>query len=193
MLSAEELTYHIDGCTQNRRESQKAIYVSFYEYAMSICSRYANDPEDAVEILNDGFLKIFKMIYQYKPAYADVISSFKGWTRKIMYYTAIDHYRSNRKHNIVTALDDTASHISSNAENAEEKITYKEILQAIQNISPAYQAVLRLSVIEGLGHKEISEKLEISVGTSKSNLSKARKQLQKILFRQNDHSREPVT
>jgi len=79
LLSADELTYHVEACALNKRESQKVLYSSFYGYAMAICDRYANKQEDAVEILNDGFLKIFKEIHHYKPAYSDVVSSFKGW------------------------------------------------------------------------------------------------------------------
>ena len=105
LLSAEALTYHVGSCARNNRESQKIIYSSFYGYAMAICDRYTNNPDDAVEILNDGFLKIFREIYHYKPAYADVVGSFKGWLRKIMIYTAIDHFRKFQKHKMVTQLD----------------------------------------------------------------------------------------
>ena len=72
---------------------------------MSICDRYANKDEDAIEIMNDGFLKVFKEVNHFKPAYADVVSSFKGWLRQIMVYTAIDHFRKNRKHKDITELD----------------------------------------------------------------------------------------
>src|SRR5688572_27305025 len=100
-LSAEELKLNIQGCVLNDRLSQKKIYTSFYKYAMTICNLYTNSYDDSVEILNDGFLKIFKEIYRYQPAYANVMSSFKGWLRKIMIYTAIDHFRKNQKHRFV--------------------------------------------------------------------------------------------
>ena len=161
------------------------IYSSFYGYAMAICDRYTNSQEDAVEILNDGFLKIFREIHHYKPAYADVVSSFKGWLRKIMVYTAIDHFRKNHKHKMVTDLDNVVYQLPSVSEDAVEKLTHEEIIRAIQDLSPAYRTVFNLFVIEGLSHDEIAAKLDISSGTSKSNLSKARKQLQKILFKQN--------
>jgi RNA polymerase sigma-70 factor (ECF subfamily) len=188
LLSTEELTYHISVCALNSRKSQKIIYNSFYGYAMAICRLYTNNHEDAIEILNDGFLKIFKEINHYEPAYTNVVSSFKGWLRKIMIYTAIDHYRKNRKHRIVTGLD---SHVDQHPlvhEDAVEKLTYKEIIRAIQQLSPVYKNVFNLFVIGGLSHEEVAEKLYISVGTSKSDLSKARKQLQKILFEQNNLS-----
>lgn len=148
---------------------------------MSICDRYANKDEDAIEILNDGFVKIFKEMHHYKPAYADVLSSFKGWLRKIMVYTAIDHFRKNAKHYNVTELDNAFLHIPVNTETPGDKMSYDEIIRFIQHLSPAYRTVLNLFIIEGYSHEEISKQLDISIGTSKSNLSKARKQLQKIL------------
>ena len=185
LLSADELTYHVEACALNNRGSQKIIYSSFYGYAMAICDRYASKQEDALEILNDGFLKVFREIHHYKPAYADVVSSFKGWLRKIMVYTAIDHFRKNHKHQLVTQLDNVVYQVASVSEDAVEKLSYEEIIRAIQDLSPGYRTVFNLFVIEGLSHEEISNQLSISIGTSKSNLSKARRQLQKILFKQN--------
>jgi len=176
---------HIRGCALNERESQKKIYSSFYGYAMAICDRYTNNQEDAVEILNDGFLKVFKEIYRYKPAYADEIGSFKGWLRKIMVCTAIDHFRKNRKHQLVGGLDSTMHQLHANNEDALDKVSYDEIIKFIQELSPGYRIVLNLFIVEGYSHEDIADQLGISVGTSKSNLAKARKQLQKILFRQN--------
>jgi RNA polymerase sigma factor (sigma-70 family) len=185
LLSAEELSLHIRGCALNQRESQKKIYNSFYGYAMAICDRYTSRQEDSIEILNDGFLKIFKEIHHYAPAYADEVSSFKGWLRKIMIYTSIDHFRKNNKHKATTELDTALYHLETNQESAFEKISYDEIIRFIQHLTPVYRAVFNLFIIEGMSHEEIASQLGISVGTSKSNLSKARKQMQKILFKQN--------
>ncbi len=186
LLSAEELTRHVMACGQNSRESQKVIYSSFYGYAMAICDRYAGNQDDAIEILNDGFLKVFRDIHNYKPAYADVISSFKGWLRKIMVYTSIDHFRKNLKHHVVTQLDNVVYQVPSVNDDELDKISYEEIIRSVQLLSPGYRTVFNLFVIEGWSHDEIAEHLGISAGTSKSNLSKARRQLQKILFKQND-------
>lgn len=152
---------------------------------MAICDRYANKQDDALEILNDGFLKVFKEIHHYQPAYSDVVSSFKGWVRKIMVYTAIDHFRKNQKHKLVTQLDPVEYQMATNSADAIDKLSYDEIIRAIQDLSPGYRTVFNLFIIEGLSHDEIAEKLDISTGTSKSNLSKARKQLQKLLYTQN--------
>ena len=185
LLSAEELTYHVEACGLNSRESQRILYGSFYGYAMAICDRYTSKPEDAVEILNDGFLKIFREIHHYQPAYADVVSSFKGWLRKIMVYTAIDHFRKNQKHQVLTNLDQVSYHMPTVSDDAIDKISCEEIIRAVQELSPGYRTVFNLFIIEGLSHEEISNHLGISTGTSKSNLSKARRQLQKILYKQN--------
>ena len=194
LLSADELTSHIRACSLNNRESQKKIYSSFYGYAMAICDRYASNQEDAVEIINDGFLKIFREIPNYQPAYSDVVSSFKGWLRKIMIYTAIDHFRKYNKHKMVTDLDNVVYQVSANTIDVLDRISHEEIIRSVQKLSPGYRAVFNLFVIDDLSHEEIAKHLGISVGTSKSNLAKARKQLQKILFieQQNEIAKNAV-
>jgi RNA polymerase sigma factor (sigma-70 family) len=181
LLTTRELAEHLEGCVRNSRESQKIIYSSFYGYAMSVCQRYAASQDDAVEILNDGFLKIFKELYKYRPAYHDTMASFKGWMRKIMIYTAIDHFRREKKHQESHQPETVLLQATSRYETALDKLSYEEILKAVQQLSPAYRTVFNLFVIEGLSHDEISKQLGIAEGTSKSNLSKARTQLQNIL------------
>lgn len=190
LLPADEIAYHVKACARNDRESQKKVYTAFYGYAMAVCERYTNNHDDAVEILNDGFLKIFKEIHRYKPAYTDEVGSFKGWLRKIMIYTAIDHFRRNQKHRYTADIDNGIIQIASGGEDAVDRISYDEIIRSIQEVTPGYRTVFNLFVIEGFSHEEISEKLGISVGTSKSNLSKARKQLQKILLKGKKSSQE---
>src|SRR5215471_12200592 len=132
LLSADELTYHLGACALNKRESQKVIYNSFYGYAMAICDRYASNQEDAVEIINDGFLKIFREIKNYQPAYSDVVSSFKGWLRKIMIYTAIDHFRKYHKHQMVADLDAVGYQIPTHTVDALDRISHEEIIRCVQ-------------------------------------------------------------
>ena len=153
---------------------------------MTICNRYAGTEEDAVEILNDSFLKVFKEIDHFVPAYQDINNSFKGWLRKIVIYTSIDHYRKNLKHKLKTELNENVISLTSFSAGAIEKISHEEIIIAIQKLSPAYRTVINLFIIEGYSHEEISKMLDISVGTSKSNLWKARQQLQKIIHKQNE-------
>jgi len=184
-LSGEELKLAIQGCVLNDRLSQKKIYTSFYNYAMSICSIYTTNYEDSVEILNDGFLKIFKEIYRYQPSYADHVLSFKGWLRKIMLYTSIDHFRKNHRHRFTKELDSEVAWRSAEGENALDRISYKEIVRSMQKLTPGYRIIFNLFIIENFSHEEIAKRLGISVGTSKSNLARGRKQLQKILHDEN--------
>jgi len=184
LLSADELTFHIRACSLNNRESQKKLYNSFYGYAMAICDRYASNQDDAVEIINDGFLKIFREIPNYQPAYSDVVSSFKGWLRKIMIYTAIDHFRKYHKHQMVTDLDTVVYQVPAHTIDALDRISHEEIIRSVQQLSPGYRAVFNLFVIDDLSHEEISKQLGISVGTSKSNLYDARRWLRDKILRQ---------
>ena len=164
----------IKGCMKGDRESQKMLYKHYYGYAMSVCVRYAHSMEEAQEIMNDGFLKVFTKINQYDPN-----RSFKGWLRRIMINTAIDYFRSNKNH--------YHHHEIELAEGEQEKedilrdLSYNEIIALVQRLSPGYRTVFSLYVIEGYTHEEISEKLNINVGTSKSNLSKARANLRSML------------
>jgi RNA polymerase sigma-70 factor, ECF subfamily len=185
LLSVKELNEHVRGCALNRRESQKKIYNSFYSYGMAICDRYTKRKEDAIEIFNDSFLKIFKEIHRYTPSYSDEMNSFKGWIRKIMIYTAIDHVRKNNKHYFSTDMESTLVYMPQQEENAFDRISYDEIIASIQQLSPAYRTVLNMFIIDGFSHEEIADQLQISIGTSKSNLFKARQQLQKILKNEN--------
>lgn len=185
LLSATELKQLIRGCALNERESQKKIYNSFYSYGMAICDRYSKRREDAIEIFNDSFLKIFKEIHRYKPAYSDEGNSFKGWIRQIIIHTAIDHCRKNNKHYFTSEIENSLVYIPGSGENALDRISYDEIIRAIQNLSPAYRTVLNLFIIDGFSHEEVADELGISIGTSKSNLFKARQQLQKILKNNN--------
>jgi RNA polymerase sigma factor (sigma-70 family) len=184
-LSGEELSLCLEGCVQNDRLSQKKIYLSFYDYAMAICIRYAKNRDDAEEVLNDGFLKVFKELHRYKPAYADTVSSFKGWLRTIMVHTAIDNYRKNSKHRLTDDLEAKEYHISTAEEDALDKMSYEEILSSVQKLTPGYRIIFNLFVVEGLSHEEIGVRLGISIGASKSNLARGRRQLQKILFQEN--------
>jgi len=187
-LSGEELRLAIQGCVLNDRLSQKKIYTSFYKYAMSICSIYTTNSEDSVEIVNDGFLKIFKEVYRYQPAYADHILSFKGWLRKIMLYTAIDHFRKNHKYRFTKELDNEVTWLAVEGEDALDRISHNEIIGAMQKLTPGYRIIFNLFIIENFSHEEIAKQLGISIGTSKSNLARGRKQLQKILLHENQIS-----
>lgn len=150
------------------------LYKRFHSYGMGICLWYSSSREEAVEILNDGFIKVFLKIDQYNPE-----KSFKAWFRKVLINSAINYYKKNIKHNH-RGLD-TIPDPPSYDYDVLGQISYKEIIQLIQHLPLAYRTVFNLYVIEGYGHEEIADLLNISVGTSKSNLSRARANLREML------------
>ena len=162
------------GCKKLHRESQKSLYEEFYAYALSICLRYADNREEASEILNDGFMKIFNNIKLF-----DLSRAFKPWLRKIMVNTAINHYHQKQR-NIQAAEIDQARY-ESDTETIISGISYQEIIAMLQKLPPAYRTVFNLHVLEGYKHEEIAAMLNITVGTSKSNLFKAKESLKKIM------------
>ena len=186
LLTDIELKLLLKDCAANKRDSQKMLYAHFYGYLMAICLRYAKNNDDAIEILNDGFLKIFKEAGKFVSVHESVTADFKGWIKRIVIYTAIDHYRKYDKHNHHAEISDIHNDTIDTDENQLEKISYKEIIECIQQLSPAYRTVFSLFVLDGFSHQEIGEKLGIAIGTSKSNLSKARQHLQKMLIAKNN-------
>lgn len=147
----------------------------FYAYGMSITLRYADSREQGVDILNDAFVKVFENIRKYNSE-----RPFKPWLRKIIINTAIDHYHRNKKLHLYSGYEITENTMAEE-ETIISGISYSEIIDMMQELTPGYRAVFNLYVIEGFSHEEIAEKLGISVGTSKSNLAKARKNLRSIL------------
>ncbi|MEO7490948.1 MAG: sigma-70 family RNA polymerase sigma factor [Ferruginibacter sp.] len=187
LLPARELGKLIKRCCLNDRMSQKEIYRYFYGYAMAICNRYANNNNDAIEILNDGFLKIFRQICHYKPADTDATGSFKVWLRKIMVHAAIDHFRKNYQHHFETGAENEIIKLSAAGEDEVDRISYQVLIRFLQELTPGYRIVFNLFIIDGFTHEEISKQLGVSVGTSKSNLAKAREQLHTKLFRHSSY------
>ena len=163
----------LEGCKNNDRESQRLLYKHYYGYAMSICARYCRSYEESKEIVNDGFLKIFSKLGQHATE-----SSFKGWLRKIMINSAIDHYRKEVKHHHHDSID-PESKLHMDDANVIDRLSYEELIGLIQTLSPAYRTVFNLYVIDGYTHEDIAKMLGISTGTSKSNLMKARENLKK--------------
>ncbi len=153
----------------------------YYGFSMGICIRYSAHHTEAEEIVNDGFLKIFHKIETFRPSYKSYEASFVGWIKKIFIYTAIDHYRKNNKSITIPILDDRHLEIIENSASPVDKMSYNEIIALVQKLSPAYRTVFNLYVLDGYTHEEISKQLNISVGTSKSNLAKARINIKKIL------------
>jgi len=141
---------------------------------MGICLRYSRSRDEAIEIVNDGFFKIMTNLDKYSPEL-----SFKGWLRRIMTNAAIDHYRRNEKH--YHSVDISYVKNEHLTEKVLSSLSEEVILAAIQELPPSYRMVFNLYCLEGYKHSEIAQKLNISEGTSKSNLNTARIKLKKAL------------
>ncbi len=176
-----ELKEIIEGCIANNRKSQEQLFKLFYGKMMSVCMRYHRDQDDAQEILQLGFIKVFDKLDGF-----DYSGSFEGWMRRIFANSCIDAIRKSKKDPIRTEKDEDFILETENTIEDKEEFEIKSIkaevaLKAIESLSPAYRTVFNLYVIEDYTHKEIGEILGISEGTSKSNLAKAKMNLQKIL------------
>jgi RNA polymerase sigma factor (sigma-70 family) len=167
----EDLEHIIEGCRQNKQEAQRLLYELFSNRMFGVCLRYAGSREDAQDILHEGFLKIFEKIGQFEAR-----GSFEGWIRRIMVNTAMEKYRNHFK--VMNMQEDTGELDRHNSAEMPDNITVQELLSMIRELSPQYRVVFNLYAIEGYSHKEISTMLDISEGTSKSNLSRARAILQ---------------
>jgi len=173
-LDKSEIRKIVKGCIKGDRAMQSVLYERYYSKMMGICYRYAKDSDEAKDLLHDGFLKIFRSLDKYK-----FNGSLEGWIRRLMINSAIDHYRKYK--NIFSLsesnIEDVVEPDTSGEEDIYSSFNEKMIMEAVQNLSPAYRTVFNLYAIEGYSHKEIAEKLNINIGTSKSNFAKARMNL----------------
>jgi RNA polymerase sigma factor (sigma-70 family) len=179
LLSPENVKTLVERCAKQDRDAQQALYKSMYSKMLTICYRYSRRPEEAKDLLQDGFIKVFKKIEKFT-----FNGSLEGWIRRIMVNNAIDYYRLNKNKfamSEVYLVEDQLSEIEDEEEEIEPEIDGKEILACIQELSPGYRAVFNLYVLDNYSHAEIAEKLNISEGTSKSNLAKAKRNLRKLL------------
>ena len=174
-MGEAELQKVIAGCLQHSRTDQKMLYKTFYGFAMSICLRYAGNRYEAAEIMNQGFLKVFTNLHKY-----DTGRPFIAWVGRIMMNTSVDYYRSNLKLSLNDDLD-AAEDIGHN-DLPDQKLNYDDLISMVQQLPNAYRTVFNLFAIEGFTHEEIAAKLNISTGTSKSNLFKAREKLKTMVL-----------
>lgn len=161
----------IEGCCNNDRKSQKEIYELVGKRLYSSSLKYAKNEHDAQDVLQDAFITIFKKIHQFNHK-----GSFEGWCRRIVINTALARYRKNK---LRTVGDDELISIAAEVEEEElERISLDEMLHFIQQLPERYRLVFTLYAMDGYSHREIGQMMEISEGTSKSNLSRARGLLQ---------------
>ncbi len=170
----------VQGCLKEDRLSQKSLYEFFYGYGMSVCLRYSKDKAEAKEILNNGFLSVFAKLDYY-----DMEMPFKPWLRRILINAAIDYHRKKKRKPFLEEIQEHNEVVAGNTIDAIKALEYQDLLRKIQQLPNQYRLVFNLYAIEGFKHQEIAERLNISVGTSKSNLSRARVILQKRILEEN--------
>jgi RNA polymerase sigma factor (sigma-70 family) len=166
--------HFIEACIAKDGIALKKLYEDHYPMMFPICRRYSNNEEDALDILHDGFIKVFKNIDKYQ-----VGTSLPAWIKRVMVNTSIDYYRRETRRRSVD-IDDAKS-LASNSPDALSTISAEEIILLLQHLSQAYRSVFNLYVIEGFSHKEVADMLSITESTSRSNLVKARTKLKELL------------
>ncbi len=164
----------IRGCLEGDRKMQEELYKRFSPKMYAVSLRYAGQNDDAQDILQDGFVKVFRNLGMYRGE-----GSFEGWIRRIFVNTAIEHYR--RKANVYPVTETHENVMEARDASALDSLSIKDLQAIIRQLSPGYKTVFNLYVIEGYSHKEIAEMMGISEGTSKSQLARAKAILQNII------------
>jgi RNA polymerase sigma-70 factor (ECF subfamily) len=166
----EELDNILHGCIQGERSAQAYLYKMYSAKMFGVCLRYCHNYEEAKDILQDGFIKVFEKIHQYGQR-----GYFEGWVRRIMINTALERYR---KSNQIILMEQIPETYQEEDNEIDLDITMNELLDFVQKLPERYRMVFNFYVFEEMSHKEIAETLGITEGTSKSDLSRARGILQ---------------
>lgn len=173
----------IDGCRNNDRYHEKVFFDWLKQFATNICYRYSSSRIEVNDLVCDGFLKVFKDLHLYnEEIYGCNEAAFKGWFKKVLINNCLN-YR-DKFHQKIPFKDEnplTLADVSDESETILDNISYNEILNSIMELPPAYKLVFNLFAIDGYTHEEIGGMLKISVGTSKSNLFKAKRLLKTAL------------
>jgi len=163
----------INGCVQGNRQMQEELYKRFSAKMYAVCLRYANNSDDAQDLLQEGFIKVYRNLHRFRAE-----GSFEGWIRRVFVNSSIEHFRK-KSIQLTKVSDKEESTIGDTDTTALDTLAEKDIINLIQELSPGYRTVFNLYVVEGFSHKEIADQLGISEGTSKSQLARARTILQK--------------
>jgi len=169
------------GCLKGKREAQKALFDQYAGKMMSVCRRYFSDREEAADVLQDGFIKVFERIHQWQGS-----GPLGGWIRTVIVNTALTHIRSTKKWKDTVDIDDVHE-IDNSDLSGLEKMQADDILELIERMPTGYKTVFNLFAIEGYGHKEIGEMLGISENTSKTQFLKSKEWLKKTLATQENN------
>lgn len=168
----------IDGCKRGEPESQKSLYEKYAGKMMAVCMRYCgNDRETAMDLLQDGFIKVFTYIRSY-----DGRGSLEGWIRRIMVNVALDYVRTANLLKNAESIDAINESAVENIDSSTiDKLSAEELMEIIAELPSGFRTVFNLFAIEGYSHKEIAEMLNITESTSRSQLTRAKQLLQKRL------------
>lgn len=164
----------IKGCINGDPQMQRLLYQRFSSMMYAVCLRYSENTEDANDIMQEGFIKVYKSLNKFRAE-----GSFEGWVRRIFINTSIEHYRKKVKLYNVTEVQENT--IEDKELDALDSLAAKDIMNIVNELSPGYKAVFNMHVIEGYSHKEIADILGITEGTSKSQLARAKGVLKKII------------
>ena len=166
----------------NDRKSQKMLYEHYYGFAFKVVYRYIYRYDKVADVVNDGYVKMFRNFSNFNLSESEVLEPcLMAWMKRIMVNTAIDELRKTQLLPEIGNLEEPVDNTADNQTRADNGILYKELIEEIKKLPPVYRAVLNMYVIDGYTHAEIAAELGISIGTSKSNLFKARECLKKIL------------
>jgi RNA polymerase sigma-70 factor (ECF subfamily) len=169
------------GCSAGKSQAQRLLYKHYFGYAKSICLRYTSSQEEAEEVLNEGFFKVFTHVKDFDSTYP-----FKVWLRTIMINTAISYYRKHKKHHEKRTAYEDVPYLGIE-EDVVSQITEQEILMLVQQIRPIYKNLFLLYVVDGYNHREIAGLLEINEATVRSHYVRARVQLQQLINKNYPH------
>ncbi|MDD2277902.1 MAG: RNA polymerase sigma factor [Bacteroidales bacterium] len=179
-LSDSEL---IGGCLSDDKKSQELLYKRYFSYAMSICIRYTKSSTEAIEVVNDGFMKVLENLETY-----DSAKPFKTWYAKILVNTSIDSYRRSAKHDATLSIS-YLDEMEDQEPTIESDLSVEDILKLYDELPEAHKITFNLYEIEGYSHKEIGEMLGVTESTSRSTLTRAKKMLQ-ILYSKHINPKE---
>lgn len=170
--SEEEI---IRGCQKGQDKFREMLYKQHYGFGISVCLRYNSNREDAAEILNDSFMKVFQHIEDYRPD-----KPFRAWFRRILVNTCISHFRANFKKQEFYFLDNDWAEAGSQTYFPIHKLEAQDILKLLGELPEQFRVVFNLYEVEGFSHEEIAAMMDISPGTSRSNLSRGKKMLRSL-------------
>lgn len=164
----------LEGCLRGDRRMQRELYNRFAPKMYGVCLRYAANAEEAEDVLQEGFIKVFKKIGSFRSE-----GSFEGWIRRVFVNTAIEQYR--KKIYLQPITDREEDTVEGNYLSVLDSLAERDIIKLVQQLSPGYRTVFNMYVVEGYSHKQIAAELGISEGTSKSQLSRAKQILQELV------------